>query len=161
MLILLISFISFMLLQKRAKIADIVSDEAAWDFRDSLASATGMKVAFLQDGFVARVLREEDDTYLCDIQDTFHVRKSDVKVELWTAADGKGIVYLKHSGKRPAYSEPDRNAAVVADLMLEKGYLPETYPCLGLEDGWFKIDVDGKQAFIQAEYVCWDAINTF
>lgn len=147
--------------QRRAKVADIISDEAAWDYRDSLAAATGMEVAFLPDGHVARILREDADTYLCEVQDTFTVRKSDVRVELWSAANGRGVVFLKHNGKFPAYSEPDSNSSIVAYLMAEDGYVPETYPCLGLCDGWFKIDVGGKTAYIETGFVIWDATDTF
>ena len=159
--ILAVAVLGLLLLRQRAKVADIISDEAAWDFRDSLAEATTMKVAILQDGHVARVSSEDDSTYLCDIQDYFTVNKSDVRVELWSAADGKGIVYLKQSGERPAYSKPDHNSEVVAYLISEEGFVPETYLCLGLSDGWFKVDAGGETAYIEAKYVYWDAIDSF
>ena len=78
--ILAVAVLGLLLLRQRAKVADIISDEAAWDFRDNLAEATTMKVAILQDGHVARVSSEDDTTYLCDIQDYFTVNKSDVRV---------------------------------------------------------------------------------
>ena len=153
--------IGLMKLQRRAEVAEIISDEAAWDFRDSLAAATTMEVALLPGGHVARVLREDDGSYLIEAQDTCSVPKSEVRVETWSAADGKGIVFLKSPGTSPAYSEPDLEADVAFDLRFEEGYVPETYPCLGLDDVWFKIDAGGRPAYIEARYVFWDAIDTF
>ena len=153
--------ISFHLLRRRAMVAEIISDEAAWDYRDSLAAATGMEVAFLQDGSIARVLREDDTAYLCGIQDTFQVSKDEVRVERWTAADGRGVVFLKEEGRRPAYALPDSTSSVVAHLISENGYVPVAYPCLGLSDTWFRIDAGGKPAYIDSRYVIWDAIDTF
>ena len=42
-------FYGFRQLQKRAMVADIISDEAAWDYRDSLAAATGPEASPRQD----------------------------------------------------------------------------------------------------------------
>ncbi len=159
--ILVALLLGFFRLNRRAEVADIISDEAAWDFRDSLAEATKMKVAFLQDGLVARVVGEDEDAYLCAIQDTFPVPKTEARTELWSASDGKGIVFLKHPGSLPAYSKPDLSSSIVMNLTWEEGCVPETYPCLGLDDGWFRIDADGTPACIEAEYVCWDAMDTF
>lgn len=161
LLLLGLSVFGFFRLQRRAGVADIVSDEAAWDFLDSLARATEMKVAFLQDGLVARVAGEDDGAYICAVQDTFSVPKTEARTELWSAADGKGIVFLKHPGSLPAYSEPDPSSGIVMDLTWEEGRVPDTYPCLGLDDGWFRIDAGGTQACIRAEHVCWDSMDTF
>ncbi len=139
----------------------IIDDEAAWDYRDSLAAATGMEVAFLTDGSIARVLSEDDAAYQCGIQDTFTVSKDEVRLEHWTAADGRGVVFLKEPGRCPAYSLPDSSSGIVAYIVYEEGYVPVTYPCLGLSNTWFRIDAGGKPAYIDARYVTWDAIDTF
>lgn len=161
LLLLGFSLFGFFRLQRRARVADIVSDEAAWDFRDSLAEATEMKVAFLPDSLMARVVGEDEDAYLCAVQDTFSVPKTEARTELWSAADGKGIVFLKHPGSLPAYSEPDLSSSIVMNLTWEEGFVPDTYPCLGLDGGWFRIDAEGTPAYIEAEHVCWDAMDSF
>lgn len=153
--------IAFIQLQKKAKVSDIISDEAKWDVLDSLAASAQMKVVILQDRTVARYVSEDDETYTCNIQDTFSVPKEDAHVELWSASDGKGVVYLKEPGFRPSYSEPDPVSAIVLDLVYEEGCVPETYSCLGLTDGWYKIDMGESPSYIEAQYVNWDAIDTF
>ena len=156
-----VSFLGYLLLQNRAKVANIISDEARWDVLDSLSSATQMKVVILQDGTAARYISEDEATYTCDIQDSFTVPKEEASVELWSAAEGKGIVYLKEPGFCPSYSEPDLVSAIVLDLIYEEGCVPDTYTCLGLENGWYKIDMGESPAYIEAKYVNWDAIDTF
>lgn len=152
---------AFVQLQKAAKISEIISDEARWDALDSLTDATQTKVVILQDGMVARYVSEDETTFTCGIQDSFTVPKNEAHVELWSAADGKGIVCLKVPGVFPSYSKPDPSSVKVQDLVYEEGYVPDTYKCLGLKDGWFKIEVGEKPAYIEAKYVNWDAIDTF
>ena len=155
----------FLQLRRQAAVADVISDEARWDYLDSLSAASQMKVVVLEDGMVARYVGEDEDAYTCDIQDTFFVGKDEACVELWSAADGKGVVFLKRLGSCPAYSSPDAAAEVVGELIYESGYVPDTYPCLGLElelgDGWYKIDLGGRVAYVEAGYVYWDAIDSF
>ena len=148
-------------LKKVSKVSDIISDEASWDARDSLMDATQMKVVILQDGMVARYVSEDDNTFTCSIQDCFTVPKDGARVELWSASDGKGIVYLKDPGTFPSYLRPDSSSARVKDLVYEEGYVPDTYKCLGLQDGWFKIEVGKTPAYVKAEAVNWDAIDSF
>ena len=153
--------IAFVQFQNNSKVSDIISDEAKWDALDSLSAAAQMKVVILQDGTVARYVSEDEDTYSCSIQDSFTVSKEASRVELWSASEGKGIVYLKEPGARPSYSEPDTVAAIVLDLVYEEGCLLETHTCLGLNDGWYKIVMGDTPAYIEAQYVNWDAIDSF
>lgn len=153
--------IAFIQLQKKSMVSDIISDEAKWDFLDSLSAASQMKVVILHDGTIARYVSEDEDTYTCDIQDSFTVSKEEARIELWSASDGKGVVYLKEQGFRPSYSEPDPFAAIVLDLVYEEGCVPETYTCLGFNDGWYKINMGDSPAYIEAQYVNWDAIDSF
>ena len=148
-------------LYERSKVALIIDDEAVWDLRDSLSAASQMKVVILQDGTAARFISEDESTYTCEIQDSFSVLKEEARVELWSASDGKGIVYLKEPGYRPSYSDPDLASTIVLDLIYEEGCVPETYSCLGFEDGWYKINLGKSPAYIEAQYVFWDAIDSF
>lgn len=62
-------------LQKMARIADIISDEAEWDVLDSLA-ASRTKAVVLQDGSMAGFSGEEESCSHCCIRDTFTVSKN-------------------------------------------------------------------------------------
>lgn len=149
-------------LYERSKVAMIIDDEAAWDVRDSLSNATQMKVVLLPDGTVARYVSEDSDNYTVDIQDSFTVSKEGAIVETWSAADGKGIVYMKEPGMVQVLYEPDLMSGVKCELTYEEGECPCTYKCCGLKDGWYEIELsEGESGYIQARNMNWDAIDTF
>lgn len=149
-------------LYERSKVAMIIDDEAAWDVRDSLSNATRMKVIILSDGTVARYAGEDEDSYTGEIQDTFSVPKEGSKVETWSAAAGQGVVYMKSPGMVQVLYEPDSTAGVKCDIIYEEGMCPDTYRCLGINDGWYEISLgEGGSGFIQAHLMNWDAIDTF
>ena len=146
----------------RSKVAMIIDDEATWDVLDSLLYATQMKVVILTDGTVARYVNEDEDTYTVDIQDSFLVRKEGTSVEIWSAAEGKGIVYMKTPGMVQVLYEPDPTAGVKCDIIYEEGMCPDTYRCLGLNDGWYEISLgEGGTGFIPAQLMIWDVFDTF
>ena len=116
----------------------------------------------VKDGECLGVLIEEKaDTYRISIQDDIEIPKEGASVELWKASDGKGVVYLKDWGSEKIYAGPDASSEVIGTTTYEEGELPETYDCLGLENGWFKIQFADRQGYIQTFKVDWTAINTF
>jgi hypothetical protein len=116
----------------------------------------------VKDGICQGVLIEEKaDTYIVSVQDDIEIPKEGANVELWKASDGKGVVYLKDWGSEKIYASPDASSEVIGTTTYEEGELPETYKCLGLEDGWFKIQFADRQGYIQAEKVDWAALDTF
>ena len=116
----------------------------------------------IKDGECQGVLIEEKaDTYLVSVQDDIEIPKEGASVELWKAADGKGVVYQKDWGSEKIYAGPDASSEVIGTTTYEEGELPETYDCLGLENGWLKIQFADRQGYIQAEKVDWTALDTF
>ena len=116
----------------------------------------------IKDGECLGVLKEEKaDAYIISVQDDIEIPKTGASVELWKASDGKGVVCLKDWGSESIYDSPDASSEVIGTATYEEGYLPETYECLGLENGWFKIRFGDRQGYIQAEKVDWTALDTF
>ena len=149
-------------LYERSRVAMIIDDEAAWDVRDGISAATEMKVIILADGTVTRYVSEDEDSYTAEIQDIFAVKKEGASVEIWSAAEGKGIVYMKTPGMVQVLYEPDPAAGVKREICYEEGTCPSTYRCLGLKDGWYEIDMgESGSGYVQAGYMNWDAIDTF
>lgn len=143
---------------ERTKVAMIVDDERAWDLRDS---SPQKKVIVSEGGMVARYLAEDGDNYIGEIQDSLWIPKSRAMVETWYASDGRGVVFLNGLGIAPAYAEPDSSSELIGRLVYEEGSCPCTYDCLGYEDGWFKVRISGTEAYINEEFVLWDALDTF
>jgi hypothetical protein len=107
------------------------------------------------------LIEEKADTYLVSVQDDIEIPKEGASVELWKAADGKGVVFLKDWGSESIYASLDVSSEVIGTTTYEEGELPETFPCLGLENGCFKIQFADRQGYIQTSRVDWTAINTF
>lgn len=142
---------------KSAKVADIISDELAWDLRDS---SPHKKVIVTKDGTVARYISEDETSYYGDIQDDFTVAKEDATVETWYACDGKGNVLLSEPGTEPVFAAPDSLSDVIGKLEHVKGDCPESYLVAGYRDGWFAIEINGNVGYVREKYVSWDAIDT-
>lgn len=116
----------------------------------------------VKDGEVAGVLVEEKaDSYIVEVQDNVEIDKAGAHVELWKASDGKGFVWLKDFGEQNVYARPDTGSEVVGTITYEKGCVPEAYPCLGFENGWFALRTSSRQGYVQSSLVDWSAICTF
>lgn len=119
------------------------------------------KVIIDDKGNVGRYIGENDTAYQGEIQDTYWIEKENAKTETVSAREGQGILTLKDPGRKPAFSCPDTNAAIIGHMLHEQGYVPEVYRCLGYIKGWFLADLDGKSGFIQESLASWDPINSF
>lgn len=116
----------------------------------------------VRDGDVLGMLvKTFDDSYVIEAQDTCRISKRSVDIELWSAYDGKGVVFLKEPGTSVVYENPDVDSAVLGTMMYEEGYVPETYTCLGYEPGWLKVSLDGKAGYVQETLVDWDFVCRF
>ncbi len=120
-----------------------------------------MEVVVKDGNCLGRFVEEKSNAYVVSVQDDYEVSKKGAHVEVWKASDGKGVVYLKDWGKQKVYASPDSNSKVVGKIEYEEGYVPDTYNCLGLENGWFKISLGDKSGYIKASLMNWDAIDTF
>ena len=153
-----VCIIGYLFFQGRAEVAEVISDELAWDLRDSSPQE---KVIVTGDGTLARYVSENETSYTGSIQDTITVSKNEATVEIWYACDGKGFVSLNEEGIKPAYAAPDSLSGVVGELQFEMGYCPEAYSVTSYKDGWFSIEIDGSIGYIREEYVCWDVISSY
>ena len=108
-----------------------------------------------------RYVLERERAYCVVAQDIGYVSKAEAHVELWKAEDGKGWVWSEESDKKfNVHEKPNKKSKVVAIICNDPYDLPETYPCLGLSNGWFKICIDGKVGYIQTSSVKYDTIDT-
>lgn len=106
-----------------------------------------------------QLIKTFDDCYLVEGQDSCRISKEGVEIELWSAYDGKGVVFLSTVGAAPVYAAPDYDSMVIGECVCEEGYCPESYRCLGYvpgvasaggsvssASGWFKIALDGASS---------------
>ena len=128
-----------------------------------MASAQSMKMVIDARGkAVGRLVKVNQSTYTIDVQDTYDVPKAGKRVVTFSAEKGQGIVYRNQTrtGNINVRKEPNLKAIVVAKIRETDG-VPETYPCLGKENGWYKIRIDGKVGFVREDMAEWDGMDTF
>lgn len=109
---------------------------------------------------VGRFVSNNANTYTISVQDDSEVSKIGNKVVTFRAKDGQGILYTrrKHVNIR---QQPNLESTVIGQISYEDGYVPETYPCLGKTNEWYKIKVGNKIGYVRHDLVEWDGMNTF
>ncbi len=111
---------------------------------------------------VGRYIGETKDKYSVDFQDSYDIPKMGHHVEMFCAEKGQGIVYLTADGVVNVREKPTTDSNVVAKIKNEEGMMPETYQCLGFEDGWFKIKVDDNTVgYVRMDLARWDSVCSF
>lgn len=110
---------------------------------------------------LGRLVKENSNSYTVETQDEYDVPKNGNKVVAYSPENGQGFVYSENPGKVNVRSTPSTSGSIVGTIMYEEGDLPETFQCLGKENGWYKISINGKTGYVRQDLVKWDAIDTF
>ena len=138
----------------------------AFVMASAAAMGQSMKMVVDSEGkVVGRYVSADATTYTVCVQDDVQVPKKGRSVVTFSAEKGQGIIYRDQSRtgninvrKRPTVKSPV--VAKIIDNTIE-GYVPDTYPCLGKTNGWYKIRIDGKVGYVREDLVEWDGMNTF
>lgn len=126
-------------------------------------SAQSMKMVVDKNGeAVGRYIRTNATTYTVGIQDDTEIPKAGHRVVTFSADAGQGIVYRNQEkpGKINVRKDARQNSTVIAQIPVFDG-IPDTYPCLGKKNGWYKIRIDGKEGYVRQDMVVWDGMCTF
>ena len=125
------------------------------------ASVDNMKMVLDNNGnVVGRYVRTNENTYTVSVQDDFEVPKAGHKVVVFSAANKQGILFTKRTHVN-IRQQPTTESPVVTQISYKKGSVPETYPCIGKVNDWYKIRVKGKEGFVRQDLVEWDGMDTF
>ncbi len=121
-------------------------------------STKTVKMVVTADGSAGEYLGESADKYHVQAQDDGWVDKKTSKIELWSAAKGKGWVCgRKSSGTVNIRQRPSTQAPVVGRLESKRNSIPDSARCLGVEKGWYKVDCNGTVGYVKASVACWSA----
>jgi len=125
------------------------------------ASVDNMKMVLDNMGnVVGRYVSTNENTYTVSVQDDFVVPKAGHKVVVFSAANKQGILYTKRTHVN-IRQQPTTESPVVTQISYEKGSVPETYPCIGKVNDWYKIRVKGKEGYVRQDLVIWDGMDSF
>ena len=128
-----------------------------------IMSAQSMKMVVDNKGnVVGRYVKTNATTYTVDVQDTYDVPKAGNRVVTYSAAAGQGIVYRnqERKGNINVRKGPSTGHAVIGKIVEPDG-VPDTYPCLGKVNGWYKIRFNGKIGYVREDMAEWDGMDTF
>ena len=126
------------------------------------AFSQSMKMVVDANGnIVGRYVSTNADTYTVDVQDTYDVPKEGNKIVTFSAENGDGVIWCKNFGKVNVRSVPSTNGKIVGKMIYEEGDVPESYPCLGKEKGWYKTKINGKIGYVRADLAEWDGMDSF
>ena len=127
------------------------------------ANAQSMKMVVDSKGnVVGRYVKTNKTTYTVSVQDDYDVPMKGHKVVTFSAKNGQGVVYRDQSrtGNINVRKGPSTNTAVVAKIPEYDG-VPETFPCLGKVNGWYKIRIDGKVGYVREDLAEWNGMSSF
>ena len=145
-------------------------DDDSWDLSDAdslnsstikPASVNKMRMVLDKSGnVVGRYVSSNEDTYTVCVQNNYEVPKAGHSVAVFSAANKQGILYTKrtHVNIRQL---PTTESTVVTQISYKKGSVPETYPCIGKVNEWYKIRVNGKEGYVRQDLVIWDGMDSF
>ncbi|MCF0192940.1 MAG: SH3 domain-containing protein [Prevotella sp.] len=127
-----------------------------------VSAQTGKVVVNSKGEVLGRYVKTNAKTYTVCEQDDYDVPKAGNHIETWSAAKGQGIVYRSGSinGTINVRKAPNASSPVIAKIVDPEG-VPDTYPCLGKVDSWYKIRINGKIGYLRADLAEWDTIDTF
>ena len=125
--------------------------------------AQSMKMVVNSKGqVVGRLVSVNKSTYTVSVQDSYDVPKTGNRVVTYSAAAGQGVVYRDQTrkGNINVRKGPSVKSAVVAKIPEYDG-VPECFPCLGKQNGWYKIRINGKVGYVREDLAEWDGMGTF
>lgn len=129
---------------------------------DAIHAQSMKMVVDAQGNIVGRYVRSNAKTYTVEVQDCYDVPKAGKRVVTYSAANGQGIVYRNQArrGNINVRKSPSIQGAIVAKIPEFDG-VPDTYPCLGKANGWYKIRINGKVGYVRDDMAVWDGMDTF
>ena len=125
------------------------------------ASVDKMKMVVDSRGnLVGRYVQTNQTTYTVSIQDEIEVPRLGHKIVEYSARNGQGVVYTLRKNVN-VRQQPDLKSPVICQITCKDGEMPQTYPCLGKTQGWYKIRIRGTEGYVRHDLAIWDSMDTF
>ena len=140
---------------------DTIEDEDDGDPNIKAASPDRMKMVVDNHGnLVGRYVQTNQTTYTVSVQDEIEVPRLGHKIVEYKAKNGQGVVFTRRKNVN-VRSQPNLQSPVICQITCKEGELPDTYPCLGKTQGWYKIKVRNTEGYVRHDLVEWDGMSTF
>ncbi|KWW38786.1 MAG: hypothetical protein F083_2073 [bacterium F083] len=140
---------------------DTIEDEDDGDPNIKAASPDRMKMVVDNHGnLVGRYVQTNQTTYTVSVQDEIEVPRLGHKIVEYKAKNGQGVVFTRRKNVN-VRSQPNLQSPVICQITCKEGELPDTYPCLGKTQGWYKIKARNTEGYVRHDLVEWDGMSTF
>ena len=128
----------------------------------SLKAQSMKMVVDAKGNVVGRYVRTNTNSFTVEVQDSYEVPKKGNRVVTFYASKGQGIVYRNQdrTGNINVRKGPSLRYPVMTQIPEFDG-VPDTYPCLGKANGWYKIKIDGRVGYIRQDMAEWDGMDSF
>lgn len=114
-----------------------------------------------QGNFVGAYLFTDGDNYIVELQEYKDVPISGHHKVTYSAENGQGVIYTYRT-KVNVRESPSTDSKVVTMMPTsEEGMAPETVPCIGKTEGWYKTKIDGKVGYVKEDLVQWICMDWF
>ena len=141
--------------------ADTITDVDDGDPNIKAASVDHMKMVIDSRGnVVGKYVRTNQTSYTVTAQDEVEVPKLGHKIVEYSARNGQGVVYTLRTNVN-VRTQPDLKSPIICQITTKAGEVPQTYPCLGKAQGWYKIRIRGTEGYVRHDLVIWDGMDTF
>ena len=140
---------------------DTITDVDDGDPNIKAASVDHMKMVIDSRGnVVGKYVRTNQTSYTIAAQDEVEVPKLGHKIVEYSARNGQGVVYTLRTNVN-VRTQPDLKSPIICQITTKAGEVPQTYPCLGKAQGWYKIRIRGTEGYVRHDLVIWDGMDTF
>lgn len=140
---------------------DTIADVDDGDPNIKAASVDHMKMVIDSRGnVVGKYVRTNQTSYTVTAQDDVEVPKLGHKIVEYSARNGQGVVYTLRTNVN-VRTQPDLKSPIICQITTKAGEVPQTYPCLGKAQGWYKIRIRGTEGYVRHDLVIWDGMDTF
>ena len=140
---------------------DTITDVDDGDPNIKAASVDHMKMVIDSRGnVVGKYVRTNQTSYTVTAQDDVEVPKLGHKIVEYSARNGQGVVYTLRTNVN-VRTQPDLKSPIICQITTKAGEVPQTYPCLGKAQGWYKIRIRGTEGYVRHDLVIWDGMDTF
>ena len=140
---------------------DTIEVEDDGDPNIKAASIDRMKMVVDNHGnLVGRYVKTNQTTYTVSVQDDVEVPRLGHKIVEYSARNGQGIVYTLRTNVN-VRTQPDLKSPIICQITTKSGEMPQTYPCVGKTQGWYKIRIRGTVGYVRHDLVIWDGMSSF
>ncbi|MCM1078957.1 MAG: DUF4424 domain-containing protein [Bacteroidales bacterium] len=132
--------------------ADFLLPDSRW--------ATSSEVVVLPDGSVCRYVGDCGDRYLVMVHDYKEVPKDGALLMEYSASKAQGFLYATGPGTVNVHRIPSEESAKVGIIKTVEGDMPDTFPCLGLDKGWYKLSINDRVGYVREDLMRWSPVPT-